>query len=703
MADVSTYSTGTVSIGANATSVVGSGSNWTGQNAMSGDTLSVMGFGQIKINSVTDATHLVIDAWPFGAVSAGTAYSIKKDSSLRFVGAQTAVAVDKMVTALNTNGLYVFVGPDDTAPDPSLGDDEQYAFQATTGKQWQKVDGAWNFIGTFKALGVAAAWNSATAYVPQDVVSLDGTSYVCIRANTNETPPNATYWTVLAAKGDKGDKGDTGDGYAATSGTSLTIGTGSKTFITQAGLAYVVGSRIRLASAANVANYMEGQITAYAGTSVTANISKASGSGTFVDWNISIAGDPGSGDMLSTANLADVSDKTAARLNLGVALTTLAATGPSATYDATVDRKIVLRSNGGAAMGDTLPGTSPGVMPAGWLCVIENTDTGGILAINVGAGAALVGAQSNGYVYVGPGQSVTIQSDGGNYRVIAAPHLCRFGANTTIFIATTGSAANDGLTSSTPVDNLQTAWNLLSNNFDTNGFNVTLKLADGTYPVAKYVLSGWITGQTAGNGQRLSASDSSSVNIVGNITTPANVFLQGNADLGIINVMSGARVSIQGVKMQQSALGYCVYVWQAFASTQYIDCAQGGENHLTTQTGGYLEIYSPYTVSGGANSHCLAGQGGNIQFLGHNLAQDTILIAAPLLNFPSGYAASQSGYVQVSVADFYGGPGGAVGTTNAPHYACILNGVIDTGGLGVDYFPGNSPGSDHTNTGGIYH
>lgn len=45
------------------------------------------------------------------------------------------------------------------------------------------------------------AWSGATAYVANDVVSLAGSAYVCILAHTNFTPPNATYWNLLAGAG----------------------------------------------------------------------------------------------------------------------------------------------------------------------------------------------------------------------------------------------------------------------------------------------------------------------------------------------------------------------------------------------------------------------------------------------------------------------------------------------------------------------
>jgi hypothetical protein len=63
---------------------------------------------------------------------------------------------------------------------------------------------------------------------------------------------------------------------------------------------------------------MEGLVTAYSGTSLTINVSKIGGSGTHADWNINVSGEPGSGDLLSTNNLADVANPALARANLGV-------------------------------------------------------------------------------------------------------------------------------------------------------------------------------------------------------------------------------------------------------------------------------------------------------------------------------------------------------------------------------------------------
>ena len=53
-----------------------------------------------------------------------------------------------------------------------------------------------NWLGT---------WSGSTSYAIRDAVAYLGTSYYAIAVNTNQTPPNAAYWNVLAQKGADGD------------------------------------------------------------------------------------------------------------------------------------------------------------------------------------------------------------------------------------------------------------------------------------------------------------------------------------------------------------------------------------------------------------------------------------------------------------------------------------------------------------------
>lgn len=314
------YDTGAVSVAANGTDVSNGGTAiWSNGNVKEGDWIVIDGDAMTMVLAVVDTEHITIPEWQGGAKT-NVEYAIYQNYSARDDSTAIAKDVGILVAALNKEGFIWFVGPDETSPDPSRGDEGQFAYQPSTGKQWYKDGGEWVYNGVFKGFGAPAPYDNSKTYSLNDVATSGGSSYVWNNSTpgAGHAPPNATYWAVLAAKGEQGIQGITGASYAATSSTSLTIGTGSKTLTVAAGLAYVMGSRIRVASAGSPTNYMEGICTAYTGTSITISMLRASGSGTFSDWTLSIAGDPGSGDMLSTNNLAEVVDIGEARENLGL-------------------------------------------------------------------------------------------------------------------------------------------------------------------------------------------------------------------------------------------------------------------------------------------------------------------------------------------------------------------------------------------------
>lgn len=87
--------------------------------------------------------------------------------------------------------------------------------------------------------------------------------------------------------------GPDGKSYLASSTTSLSMTVASKSFTTQTNLAYVVGSRVRLARASAPATFMEGVVTAYNINTgaMSVSVDYVSTTGTFTDWNISITGE----------------------------------------------------------------------------------------------------------------------------------------------------------------------------------------------------------------------------------------------------------------------------------------------------------------------------------------------------------------------------------------------------------------------------
>jgi len=88
--------------------------------------------------------------------------------------------------------------------------------------------------------------------------------------------------------------GGAGPGYLATSVTSLTVAaSGSFAPVTQLNLAYTAGARCRITSRGSGA-WVEGVVTNYAADgTLTFTADASSGSGAHTDWDINIAGQPG--------------------------------------------------------------------------------------------------------------------------------------------------------------------------------------------------------------------------------------------------------------------------------------------------------------------------------------------------------------------------------------------------------------------------
>ncbi len=119
--------------------------------------------------------------------------------------------------------------------------------------------------------------------------------------------------------------------YISVNGTSVTsvaIGTGSKTLVTQDNLPIVIGQFLLVANTATPANYMFGQVTAYTRStgSLTVDVTAIGGSGTFTAWTITSSGPVG--PQGSAGASGGISTGTAAGT---VSAMTVAITGPTTT------------------------------------------------------------------------------------------------------------------------------------------------------------------------------------------------------------------------------------------------------------------------------------------------------------------------------------------------------------------------------------
>lgn len=87
----------------------------------------------------------------------------------------------------------------------------------------------------------------------------------------------------------------------ATSTTAVTIGTGSKTFTTQAGKTFVLGQFVVVTrTAAPTTHWMYGRVTSYAGTTLIVDVLEVAGAGlTSNNWTITVSGPVGPAGPIS--------------------------------------------------------------------------------------------------------------------------------------------------------------------------------------------------------------------------------------------------------------------------------------------------------------------------------------------------------------------------------------------------------------------
>ena len=128
------------------------------------------------------------------------------------------------------------------------------------------------------------AVNSATAASASAATATTQATNAATSASTATTQASAAAASAASAAASAA-------AFAGTSTTSLLIALGSKTFTTQLTEAYTAGVWVTATSAANLANYMFGQVTSYnTGTGVlVVDVQVIGGSGTYADWNVSIS------------------------------------------------------------------------------------------------------------------------------------------------------------------------------------------------------------------------------------------------------------------------------------------------------------------------------------------------------------------------------------------------------------------------------
>ena len=201
---------------------------------------------------------------------------------------------------------------------------------------------AFGRVASVTTAEVSSAGVTTTGLAPLESPALTGTPTApTASAGTNSTQIATTAFVAS----------NSGDRYKTTSGSTATIGNGTKTFSVASGLSYSPTQDVTVI--ADVDNHMHGTVVSYSGTTLVVEVAQHTGSGTFSSWTINVGGlTTAAGALLASNNLNDVSNVATARTNLGAVSTArqvIAGTGLSGGGDLTADRTLSLAASGVAA------------------------------------------------------------------------------------------------------------------------------------------------------------------------------------------------------------------------------------------------------------------------------------------------------------------------------------------------------------------
>jgi hypothetical protein len=281
--------------------------------------------------------------------------------------------------------------------------------------------------------------------------------------------------------------------------------------------------------------------------------------------------------------------------------------------------------------------------------------------------------------------------------VYTADIRTRLTANTTFYIRTDGSNSNDGSANDAAHAFLtpQYAYDYIVKNIDAAGFDITIKMADGTYnsPAAGDVL---LISSIANIGR---------LYITGNAATPANVIFNADNDaisfVGYVNMgfKTGMTTTwpcavVTGIKVVAGRCG--IYLDLAAAiHISAMDFGTCSAAHIRVCRSSMLTIEDDYTISGNSGYHYMVDQGGYLCVA--DWAGGTYNITADGARAFTDFAwVANGGWL-----DFGGGATiNFVGTFTGYRYKVYHGGHIDTNPDSPSFLPGNAAG--FIQTGGRY-
>jgi hypothetical protein len=256
----------------------------------------------------------------------------------------------------------------------------------------------------------------------------------------------------------------------------------------------------------------------------------------------------------------------------------------------------------------------------------------------------------------------------------AVTHREVLSADRTYYVRTDGSNSNNGLanTAGGAFLTINKAIDTVAG-LDLTIYNVTIQVGNGTY-TTPVVLKRCIGAGT--------------VTIQGDSATPSNVVVSTTSADGI----SGAGVAknwiIKDLKVATATTGSGIFA-SGLSDISITNIVFGAcaTNHVRASDGALITATGAYEIAGNAIRHALTSYHGIINMSGRTIT----LTGTPAFTlFVDAQTLGAQNWGSVTFS----------GTATGTRYSVTLNGVVNTGGGGANYLPGNAAGS--TATGGQY-
>ena len=256
---------------------------------------------------------------------------------------------------------------------------------------------------------------------------------------------------------------------------------------------------------------------------------------------------------------------------------------------------------------------------------------------------------------------------------VGGPSREKLTANRTYYVRKDGNNANTGL-----ADNaggafltIQKAVDVVCGTLDQDIYDVTIQVRVGTYNET-VTLKNYIGGSALNGNQ-----------VLGDLTTPANVLVQGATSNNAFTINGCNRNwEIKGFRVVTVTSGAGIRVTNG--SKVFLDKIDFGacvSGHVNASNGCYVELYGTFFITGNAAHHIRAD--GNCGI--YNGFSAYTISGSPA--FSNAFMVLTQGSVSSSQGTTYSG------AATGSRYKIESGAHCETGGAGINFFPGNAAGT----------